>query len=346
MPGSLPIGGIGGARPDGGLSDGSVNDGGNAFVNGRPFGYLWYAGVGLGAFLRDEVAISRDKGPGYLVAPSFDIKSFHDLAFDAAGNAWVIPTTGNQIVRLPAAALGRGAVPPTPDVIIHSDGLRSPQSLVFDGSGRLWVLNYAAVGFSTGNVIRFDALGSAQGTLTVTPSLTLNPGSSAAEQARFNQVTALALDSASNLWVSAVGDVLRIDRASSLQGDVTAQPAAVLSGGEAYASLAFDGRGSLWVTAAGGGYLALRFDNPSAYTGEVKPVPSARVHLAAGTATFAGGMAADADGSLWVAMSNQLVKLAGASALTGEVTPQPAVVLGLVGSPDLASKLVLWSPTH
>lgn len=352
-PGTSPIGaagGSGGGSPDGGPRDGGSAGDGGIVVDGssgsRPTGYLWYASTGLGAFLRDETTSSREKGPGYVVQPSFAVKAFHDIAFDNSRNLWAIPfsTMGNQIIRLPAAGLWRGAVPPEPDLVLHSNGLQNPQSLTFDSRGRLWVLNYSAFGTSTGNVVRFDDVNTAQGTLTVNPSLTLSPGPTAKEQARFTQPTSLALDAAGSLWIAAVANVLRVDQAGILMGDVTAQPGAVLAGGEAYASLTFDAKGSLWVTAAAGGYWALRFDSPSSLKGEAAPVPGARIRLPSDATSFAAGMVVDGDGALWIAMSNQLVKYPMASSLKGDVVDKPAVSLGLVGMPDLASKLALWPP--
>jgi len=309
-------------------------------------GYLWYASTGLGAFLREETTASREKGPGYVVQPSFAVKAFHDIAFDTVGNLWAIPfsTMGNQIIRLPAAGLVRGAVPPEPDLVLHSNGLQNPQSLAFDSMGRLWVLNYAAYGTSIANVVRFDDVRTAQGTVTVIPSLTLGPGPGAKDQARFTQATALAFDPVGNLWIAAVAGVLRIDQAGDLTGDVTAQPGVVLSGGESYASLTFDARGSLWVTAAASGYWALRYDNPSSLKGETSAVPGARIRLPSETTSFAAGMVVDAEGALWIAMNNQLVKYPMAAAIKGDVADKPAVSLGLLGMPDVASKLALWPP--
>jgi len=233
---------------------------------------------------------------------------------------------------------------PFADVVIHSEGLKGPESLTFDSQGRLWVLNYAASEYSIASVVRFDDAKSASGPVTLSPSLTIVPDSSAIEQARFNQATGLGFDKDGNLWIATVANVLRIDHALSLSGTVIAKESAVLSGGESYAGLAFDARGSLWVTAAGGGYWAMRFDNPSDLMGAIQKVPSARIHLPAGTATFAGGMVADSEGSLWIAMNNQLLKYANAMTLSGEVTAAPSVVLALMAFPDLASKLVFWPP--
>jgi hypothetical protein len=51
-------------------------------------------------------------------------------------------------------------------------------------------------------------------------------------------------------------------------------------------------------------------------------------------------MGFDADGALWVAMSKRIIKLADPSSFTGDVSPAPAVALGLKVDPDLSSKIL------
>ena len=111
--------------------------------------------------------------------------------------------------------------------------------------------------------------------------------------------------------------------------------------GDAYAAAAFDAGGSMWITGAHAGYFVLRIDNPGALTGTVTEAPSARAQLPSDMASFAAGMAFDADGALWIALSNRLIKLPDAAALSGTMTVTPSVVLGLIGLPDLTSKLVI-----
>jgi hypothetical protein len=176
----------------------------------------------------------------------------------------------------------------------------------------------------------------------LTPSLTIRPGPAPEDAARFSQGTAIAFDAAGNLWLSAVANALRFDDVADLRGDVSGAPAAIVSTGEAYASLAFDVHGDLWITAAkDGDYFALRFAGPTDLRGVSSPVPAARVRIATQMATFAGGMGFDAQGALWIAVSNQLLKLTHAETLVGEVSPTPAVALGQVAFPDLASKIAV-----
>jgi len=304
-------------------------------------GYLWFAAGPINVYTRENVQTSTTQGPTFTVIPAIDAPNFHDLVFDPAGNLWTLPVSGDQVLRIPAEALGDNRPPPIPDLVITSSAFKNAQSLTFDSSGNLWVMNYSGAGLSVANVVRFDDPRDLFGSAIESPSLTIAPDSGG--QAPFNQGTSIAFDGAGNLWLAAVAGVLRIDHAMTLSGQVTAAPGAIISSGsDAYVSAAFDAQGSLWITGARNGYFVQRFDDPGSLTGTVSPNPAVRVHLPAGTANFAGGMGFDADGALWIAMSNELIKLMGAHALSGNINASPSVVLGLSMPPDLATKVVLW----
>ena len=310
-------------------------------------GYLWFAGAELNAFTKDQTVASNGDGPAVLVSPLSQYMApgtFHDMAFDPAGNVWTLPITGDQILRLASKDLG-GVTPAEANLIIGSSALKSPQSLAFDSAGNLWVVNYNGAGPSVATIVRFDGARTMPGgTVTLTPSVTIGPGSDASMIGRFTQGASITFDGAGDLWFAAASSVLRIDHLATLQGDVTAAPAAIISTGESYASIAIDASGALWITATKAGYFALRFANAGTLTGMVTTSPIARLTIPAGAALFAGGMGFDEDGSLWIAMNNQIVKFASPSALSGNVTQAPAIVLDLPSEvfPDLASRLAFW----
>jgi streptogramin lyase len=306
----------------------------------REPGYLWYAGGALSAFTKSETESSNQDGPGWLTQLSYPAKNFHDLAFDGAGNLWTIPLAGDRLLRVPADHLGD--ILPVPDLVVSSPALRGADSLVFDAEGNLWVMCSSGVDLSIANIVRFDNPGTLSGPQTLAPSLTIGPGTSPESRAAFTQGTAIAFDRAGSLWFAAIASVLRFDQVSGLAGQIQAAPAAVVSTGDALVSLAFDPAGALWLTGASKGYTASRIDNPGALAGTVKPTIAARVHLPTTPSTlFAGGMAFDATGALWVITSDRILQIAGASALAGEVTPAPGVILGNIAFPDLATKLVI-----
>jgi sugar lactone lactonase YvrE len=340
--GGAGAGGTGGG--DGGTGGGVVVDAGNP--SGPP-PYLWYAGGALEAFTRAQTQATNHDGPSVVIRPDGPGTSFHDLAFDRDGNLWTLPRSGDRIYRIAASALvgSVGGTPPAPSLVVTSAALSSAQSLVFDAQGNLWVMNYGGGGPGLANIVRFDNPGAMSGAVTLTAAAIIAPASTPAGAAAFNQGTGIALDGAGNLWLAAVASVARFDGAGAVQGQITLAPGAVLTMASlagAYVDIAFGPGGALWITGASAGYYAARIDHPEALHGMVTPTPAAIVHLPSSNAFFAAGMAFDSAGALWVAMDNALVALPGASSLTGEVTPTPAVVLGLnvAFAPDLCSKLV------
>jgi len=307
-------------------------------------GYLWFAGSDLNAFTREQTQASNDAGPAVLVVPSSLTATFHDLTFDSAGNLWTIPIVGDQILRIPRSGLG-GDIRPLANLTISSAALKSPQALTFDGAGNLWVVNYNGSDAGVASIVRFDAVRDmAGGTVSLVPSVTIGPGAVQKMIGTFTQGTALAFDKAGNLWFGSVSAVMRFDAPANLHGTVVAAPSAVISTGDAYASIAFDSIGSLWITATKVDYFALRVNQPELLTGTAAATPAARVKLPASMALFAGGMAFDANGGLWIAMSTQIIELARPSGLVGNVSPGADVVLALPSTsyPDLASKLAFW----
>lgn len=324
-----------GAPPATPVRDGSRD----AWTFGPP--YLWYAGAGLAAHSVEQSQVSNDDEPAYFVVPDLPVHNCHDVAFDGEGNLWTIPVAGDRVLRLPAAGLGLNK-PLLPDLTLTSAVFKGAQGLVFDAAGRLWVLSYAGTSQQVATISRFDGARSLVGHHEASPAVTLAPGEGAESVKPFTQSTAIALDAAGNLWLSALTTVSRFDRVAGPAGDVAAAPSAVISTGEAYGSLAFDARGALWITAArNGGYQALRFDRPGELTGTVQPTPAARVRLEAAGARFAGGMAFDHEDGLWILLSNRLVRFRHAGGLTGDVRPTPVTVLGHTVFPDLSSKIVL-----
>jgi sugar lactone lactonase YvrE len=335
-------GGGGAAGATGGTGTGGAAGGTTGTVIGTTgTGYLWYAGVELNAFTQAGAAASNDNGPTVNVVPMTSAGTFHDLVFDRNGRLWTLPTTGDEILRFPAAGLGAGESP-TADLVISSPALAGPQALAFDPNGNLWVVNFAGAGPSEASIVRFDGVQALSGTMTLNPAATIAPAADAASQSHFSEGTALAFDAAGNLWFAGVSTVLRIDHPSALGGSVTAAPTAVLSTGEAYTSIAFGSDGALWITGTQQGFFALRIDAPGAISGVVVPTPATRVALPTTGATFVGGLAFDKDGALWVVTSNRILKLASPGGLLGAVSAAPAVTLGLSGAvmPGLASKLV------
>jgi streptogramin lyase len=144
-----------------------------------------------------------------ITSPSFD--GPRGLAFDGAGNLWVGETTG-AIVRFDAARLTANLAEQPADIVIYTQnpgpvmiGLGSPEGLVFDSAGNLWV------GFFSGNeLVRFtpaELATSKPEDAPIIPSKLIKIGVEAL-------VTDLGLDEAGNLWLpGSSGALYRIDSA-------------------------------------------------------------------------------------------------------------------------------------
>ncbi len=304
-------------------------------------GYLWFAGGGLSAFTRTATSSSQDRGPAFVVVPAPTASGYHDLAFDRDGNLWTIPIGSDRIERIAASGLGPFAPPPAPDRVITSAALARPQSLAFDGSGNLWVLNYDGAGPSVANIVRFDAPFDDGDAGDRTPSATLNP--SAADRAIFNQGASIAFDASGDLWFSAITSVARVAGAPGAQGTATATLAAVIGSGDSvFVSLAFDSTGALWITGASAGYFVSRIDDARSLATPADAAPSALLRLPSDGSSFAGGMAFDDQGTLWIAMSNRIVALGAPGTAQGTLSVTPAITLGLSNPPDLATRLAFW----
>jgi sugar lactone lactonase YvrE len=134
-----------------------------------------------------------------------DVESPSALAFDADGNLWVGESSG-AIVRFDASRLDADITNAAADVVIYAGtdtpvaGLfGSPEGLVFDADGNLWV------GYFTGNdLVRLspsDLAASHASSAALVPSTRITIGVEAL-------VTDLALDEAGNLWLPGSGGTL------------------------------------------------------------------------------------------------------------------------------------------
>jgi sugar lactone lactonase YvrE len=329
--------------PDEQISRSTPMDAGAAEVAPIGKGYLWFAGSELNAFTQDQTRASSDKGPAITIQPATFTGTYHDLAFDPQGNLWTVPITGDQVMRVPQVGLMFER--PSPDITVTSTALKSPQTIAFDNAGNLWVNNFSGSGAGVSSIVRFDGLaGMPQGNYMLNPGVTIVPGTDPAMVKNFSEGLSMAFDKNGSLWFGSSSSLMRFDSPGSLQGMVTAAPNAVLTTGDYFTTMAFDSAGSLWVTATNVGYIVLRIDQPGTLQGAVTATPAARVSLMSGDANFAGGMAFDSTGSLWIAMSNRIIELTNPSSMMGNVSPGPQITLALPSTsyPDLGSKLAFW----
>ena len=300
-----------------------------------PAGELWYAGPALCGFSHEQLKESGQSRPSIVIStPGFS--SFSDVALDDHGNAWVVGTGSDDILRFPAAELGQpgGA---TPDLIVRSAALRTPGNLVFDGSGALWVANRdPAPGRADGEgtLVRFDIPSGATGLLTIEPSAQLSsdtPGD-------LFQIGSMAIDLDQNLWVTSFAGIVRFDHPGDARGEVGMTAGAVIDkNGYAdnayFYSVAFDTTGILFAASGDGLHYLTRvtaFGNPGALSGRSSPPPLLTI---AGEPDLlpAGGMVFDQSGDLWMATGVSILRYSNPTALTGTLDPAPSLTLAVTG---------------
>ena len=300
-----------------------------------PPGELWYAGPALCGFSHEQLQKSAQSRPDIIVSTP-GLSAFSDVALDDHGNAWVVGTGSDDVLRFPAAELGESGGA-TPDLIVRSAARRTPGNLVFDGGGALWVANRGARpggADGEGTLVRFDIPSEATGLLTIDPSAQLSsdtPGD-------LFQIGNLSIDSDQNLWVSSFAGIVRFDHPGDALGEVGLTPGAVIdtsgySDNSYFYSVAFDATGTLFAASGDGLHHLTRvtaFGNPGALIGRSSPPPLLTI-TGEEDLLPAGGLAFDPSGDLWMATGVSILRYSNPAALTGTVAPAPSLTLAVTG---------------
>jgi len=203
---------------------------------------------------------------------------------------------------------------PSPVARLEYPEPSAPCGAAFDANGTLWLADGRSL-------LGFRDAASLGGTETRTPDVVLSP-----DPAAFGMisVTALHVDGAGNLWgLRQLGGLVRFDGAAALaDGTYDHPPELIVHSGSSTTAgapddtmffpgdFAFDESGRVYVANLGDpGYIS-RFDGLAELTGELTPEPDAYLILPhAGGAT----VAIDADGAVWAARDDRVVRLASAT---------------------------------
>jgi ligand-binding sensor domain-containing protein len=348
-----------------------------------PGAELWYGGVALCGLSHAQLEVSASVDPSVILS-TFALAAIYDVAFDAKGNAWVVGSGSDSVLRFPPGALGQSGSA-EPDLEIQSAALHHPGSLVFGADGALWVANRGspsgasddAAGGSDdasgasddasdgsspahdaspgpdqshdGSLLRFQIPSGMTGVQTLAPTVRIT----STRSGDLYDIGAIALDASQSLWVTSFAGLLRFDNPAAQSGDVALQPAAMIDktgypNNIYFYSVAFDAAGSLWAASSDGlHYLTsiTEFANPGGLVGRSNPAPAATI-TGAMDLLPAGGIAFDGAGNLWFETGESICMYSNAGSLNGTVNPDPAVTLQVAGraSPTTNSHLVFFPP--
>jgi sugar lactone lactonase YvrE len=165
------------------------------------------------------------------------------VAFDAAGDLWVVNSESDSIVEYTPGQLAQGGAQ-TPAVTLtanSSQSLAIPYFLAFDAAGDLWVPNYA-----TSTLVEFtpDELGASG---DPTPATTIASDNAS----HLKGPVSIAFDAAGDLWTASSGTQSIVEYTPSQLATGAPMPANTVSennGDLAFpAQMAFDSAGDLWV---------------------------------------------------------------------------------------------------
>lgn len=225
------------------------------------------------------------------------------LAFDAAGNLWVVSAAGPALLEYSQSQLQmlHSEPSPAPVVIITSASLQAPNTLVFDHDGNLWVADLGAA--MNPALFQFTPAQQAAGgelkpNLTITSLSLLSPGG-------------MAMDPGGNLWVANVDQFLPLNALKFAKDQLATggqqSPSVELGiNVQEPINIAVDHKGNLWVNDWSGNRL-LMFP-PSALNTSGNPSPAViltAIPLPDGENSLASpnALAFDPADNLWVSNS-------------------------------------------
>jgi sugar lactone lactonase YvrE len=230
-----------------------------------PHGDLWVSdpvggSSGNGQLLVfDQSALASSGAP----APALTVEAAAfarpgQLAFDSAGDLYLLDRDANQILEYTAAQIRQmlaagGSLDTAPAHTYSGSVLIDPVAMAFDHNGNLWVVvDDAAVATGDVQLVRYDAaaLGSG-GTLSAAYRIR---GTTVAEVIGY---TGMAFDDAGNLWVVGGGTYRYAQSELTGTGTTTSVTRTTISGsamgaGPAADADAIDALGNVWVSGSQG----------------------------------------------------------------------------------------------
>jgi streptogramin lyase len=251
------------------------------------------------------------------------------VAFDSAGNMWVVNDNSNTVVEYTPAQLASSSNP-TPSVTLSGPALNFPYALAFDASGDLWVANIninTIVEFTPSQLL-------SSGTTDPAVTITENPNA----VGEFGTTPAgLAFDPSGNLWVTHNGLSTVVEYTKSqlaATGTLIATITLTSPGFVVPQGIAFDSHGGLWVanTADPSGPGTIVGFAPTLLSASGSPSPTITLTPSDTAGALVTGVAFDNSGNLWYTVvaegtTGGTVGEYTAAALSTGGSPQPAVLI-------------------
>ncbi|HXB26499.1 MAG TPA: hypothetical protein VNV25_17325 [Gemmatimonadaceae bacterium] len=253
----------------------------------------------------------------------------NEVAFDGAGNLWVVNDNTSTIVEYSSSSLGAGGSP-TPTVTLQlADSSVYWLALAFDAKGDLWAVEEDSAAIVEFTPDQLAASGSP------TPAVTLRMGP--IHGGRPNPL-AMAFDGQGSMWlVDGSWTIVEYTASQLTSSGTLATPAVQINSSVAYPyNLAFDQSGNLWL--AHNSYL----NNGSPVAGHITELAASSLK-SSGTASFTRtlnlpttspylafpvAIAFDDNGDLWYSdiTSNWIAEFTAAQLMAGG-NPSPAVTI-------------------
>lgn len=289
---------------------------------------LWTASASPSAILR--LSDSQLGGTGALApatritTPSAELASLVGIAFDAAGNLWVVSEEESLLLEFaPGGLVNSGSAAAMTVIRPNAQSLSGPSSLAFDPQHRLWVANRA-----NGTLVRFDP-GQLATSGAPVPAVILSG---------LDVPTGIAFDAAGGLWVSdSPANTVSQYAADQLIASGSPVPAVVLSA-TAHSlikpsGLAFDASGTLWVANTNG--QSISGYRPEQLVASGHPEPQVLLAESTEAVIKPVGLAFDGAGNLWVAGGGGTVSQFARGSLALSGAPAPSVRFQLTGYAEL-----------
>jgi sugar lactone lactonase YvrE len=202
------------------------------------YGTMWESAYNSNQLLGYSVAARNAGGAptATITITSSSIADAECLAFDAQGNLWIADRSAGLLKFTPSQLAASGTQSAS-IVIAPSSVLSAAEAMAFDANGNVWVADW-----NKAHIVEFTAAQLASSAAPA-PADTIGLGS--------GSITGIAFDAAGNLWAlnRAAGAISQFTPAQlTASGSPTPNVKITLPGGIDGFGMAFDKRGTLWVS--------------------------------------------------------------------------------------------------